>query len=234
LISERREALAKIVGTKGDAPAETVFEKLYRMATEKGGGNIERLAQARKAIGGSEWDEFASGIISRMGRDAAGEFSPDRFRTAYGNLSDSGKAILFRSTGKGDVAGHLDDIATISQRFKELNKYSNPSGTARGGSFVAGLGGLWLDPLTTLSTVATGRIAAQILARPATAAPLARWSRTYLALASTPSNSTLASFNIASRNLANTVNAELGTKLNPMDFLRQIQGPSPARTEEQK
>jgi hypothetical protein len=53
---------------------------------------------ARKTIGHEAWDEVASAVIGRMGRDASGNFSPDRFVTAYGALSPQSRQILFGST----------------------------------------------------------------------------------------------------------------------------------------
>jgi hypothetical protein len=88
-------------------------------------------------MGSSDWNEVGSTIVSKLGRDVEGNFSPRRFLTDYGKISDAGKNVLFRSGGKSTLADSLDDIATISSRFKELEKYANPSGTSR--SMMGGL-----------------------------------------------------------------------------------------------
>jgi hypothetical protein len=130
-VSDRRAALAKIVGADGNAPAETVLSRIEAMAGSSSRADISKLIQARKAIGASDWNEIASTVVTRLGRDVEGNFTPQRFLTAYGKLSPAGKDILFRSAGKSDLASHLDDIARVSSRFKELQKFANPSGSGR-------------------------------------------------------------------------------------------------------
>lgn len=230
LASERRESLAKIVGADGNAPAEAVLSRIEAMAGSTSRADISKLAQARKAIGADDWNELASTIVSRLGRDVEGEFSPQRFITAYGKISDAGKNVLFRSGGKSELANYLDDIARVSSRFKELQKFANPSGTAR-----AGFGGLigagaFAEPITTLTTVLGGRVLATALAKPATAASIAKWARANEGLVRAPSPARLAALNIASKNLIST----LGVKnLTTADFLRALQSPGVGRANDQ-
>lgn len=244
LVSQRRESLAKIVGADGNAPAEQVFDRLLAKAGGTTRADINSLAQARKAIGSEDWNEFVSGVVGRMGRDPTTkgapealqgvDFSPQRFLTAYSKLSDSGRSLLFSSGGKSELASSLKDIAAVSSRFKELQKFANPSGT---GQTVAGGGiaaGLLTEPLTTISLVAGGRALAMALSQPATAASTAQFVRRYEIAIKSPSPATVAGLTIASRNLANTLNAKLGLNVSPEDFLRTIQGGVPARAEDEQ
>lgn len=230
LVSDRRESLAKIVGSDGNAPAEAVLSRIEAMAGSTSRADISKLAQARKAIGAEDWNELSSTIVSRLGRDVEGQFSPQRFVTAYGKLSDAGKSVLFRSGGKAELATHLDDIAKVSSRFKELQKFANPSGTAR-----AGFGGLigagaFAEPITTLTTVLGGRVMATALAKPASAASIAKWARANEAIVRSPSPARLSALNTASRNLIST----LGVKnLTTADFLRALQSPGVGRADDQ-
>lgn len=230
LASERRESLAKIVGSDGNAPAEAVLSRIEAMAGSTSRADISKLVQARKAIGSEDWNELASTIVSRLGRDVEGQFTPQRFITAYGKLSDAGKSVLFRSGGKSELASHLDDIAKVSSRFKELQKFANPSGTAR-----AGFGGLigagaFAEPITTLTTVLGGRAMAMALAKPATAASIAKWARANEAIVRAPSPARLSALNTASKNLIST----LGVKnLSTTDFLRALQSPGVSRANDQ-
>lgn len=231
LVSDRRAALAKIVGADGNAPAETVFDRLTAMAGSSSRSDIARLMQARKAAGSETWNEMASTVVTRLGRDVEGDFSPQRFTTAYGKMSQAGRDVLFRTTGKGDLASHLDDIAKVSSRFKELQKFANPSGTAR-----AGLGGLIgtgavVNPLITLKTVVGGRILATMLAKPATAASVAKWAKANEVLVMSPSPARISALNSASRNLINTIGAK---NLTPADFLKALQSPATSRAEDQQ
>ena len=232
LVSDRRESLAKIVGASGDVPAEKVFDRLAAMAGGNSRADIEKLSQARKAIGPDDWNEFASGVVSRLGRDTEGNFSPARFLNDYNKLSDAGKSILFRSGGKSELAQHLDDIATISSRYKDLQKFANPSGTAQG-VIGSGLGasivmplmhGDVKTPLITLASVMGGRVLAQALSQPATAASIAKISRAQFALATSPSAKNVAAYSLAARNLINTM-GERAQGLSPSDFIRALQGP---------
>lgn len=231
LLSDRREALAKIVGKDGNAPAEQVFERLVSMASSSGRADISKLAQARKAIGEADWNEFASGVIGRMGRDTANfsgperlqsdNFSPQRFLTAYGKLSEEGKSVMFRSGGKTELAERLDDIARISTRFKELQKFANPSGTGQtvaGGSLVAGL---MTAPLTTIGTVLGGRVMAYALSRPATAASVAKVARAQEMLVRAPSPAKIVAFSLAARNLINTLGS-YGQGISPEAFMKAL------------
>lgn len=232
LVSDRRESLAKIIGADGNAPAETVFSRIEAMAGSTSRADISKLAQARKAMGADDWNEMASTVVSRLGRDVEGNFTPQRFITAYGKLSDAGKTLLFRSGGKSDLASHLDDIATVSSRFKELQKFANPSGTARNASWTAMGAGVATAPLTTLTTVLGGRAVAMALAQPASASSIAKLAKSQLALVTNPTPSRIAAYALAARNLISTIGAK---DITPQDFLRSLQGgPVPARAQDEQ
>lgn len=221
-VSKRREELAKIIGKDGNAPAEQVFDTIVRYAGEKGGADISRLAKAKNAIGG-DWDEVVSGVVGRMGRDAEGNFTPDRFATAWGSLSSSGKSLLFSNSAHRSA---LEDIFTISAKAKDSYKrFGNPSGTAQNVGFAAGVAGLLADPITTIGVVAGGNVLSRILAQPATASSMARWSRVYTAAVTKPTAATAATLQVATRNLAATIGDNLGVKIAPQEIIRAISGP---------
>jgi hypothetical protein len=233
LVSDRREQLAKIVGKDGDAPAEKVFDALAAKASGTGRADIEALSNARKVMDPADWNEFASGVVGRLGRDPEGNFSPDRFTTAYGKLTDAGKSLLFRSGGRGDLAQHLDDIAIVSSRFKDLQKYANPSGTAQNVGFGAAGAGLIAEPMTTIATVIGANALARVLAQPATAASAAKLARTQLKLVTNPSVANVAAYTVASRNFATTLES-IGVPANSNDFLKALQGPVRGAAEEEQ
>ena len=83
-----------------------------------------------------------------------------------------------------------------------------------GGANVAG----FVEPTTLITGLIGDRVMAQARSTQATAAPLARWSRAYSALARQPSARSMAGFEMASRNLANTMSARLGTTFTPADI----------------
>lgn len=207
LVSDRRENLARLLKAPNE---EGVFERIARAAGSTSTADTKLLSQARKALPADEWNEIASAVVDRMGRASDNQFSAERFVTAYGKLSPEGKRVLFRSAGKADLAQALDDIATVSSRFKDLSRYANPSGTFQQGA-AAGIGaGLFAEPVTTVSTLLGGRVMSEILARPATARSMARWAKTYQRLVAAPARGTLASAKAASQRFASDIGRELG------------------------
>lgn len=172
-----RDALQKVIGKQ--TSDEGIFAKIEAMAGSTSRADQSGIMKVRRAVGKETWDEISSAVIGRMGRDATGNFTPDRFLTAYGKLSPTGKAMLFRSTGKKGLAESLDDLAKVSSRFKELNKFANPSGTGQtviGGSYLAGA---LLDPMTVVGTVGGTNIIARVLAKPQVARSVADYAKAY-------------------------------------------------------
>lgn len=182
-IAEQKN-LDKIIGPQSD---EGLFSKIQAMAGSTSRADIQNLARVRQAVSPETWDDMSSAVLANMGRDAAGNFSPDRFLTAYGKLSKNGKNLLFRGNGKDDIASSLDDIAAVSARFKQLNQYANPSGTGQaiiGGSYIPGL---FVEPTSVVSGLVGTRALSNVLARPTTAKKLAAWSKAYEVAATKPS-----------------------------------------------
>lgn len=239
LAMDRREALQKIVGRTGDNAGENVFDRLLGMAGGTGRADIAKLAQARKAMGPEAWNEFTGTVIQRLGKDMDGNWTPDRFVTAWGKMSESGKTLLFGSSSAHRQA--LNDIYQISSRVAgDFKKFGNPSGTAQsvlGGELIskgpwaaAGTAG-WFAPLTTAATLLGNRVVANVLASPATASSMARWSRAYEALVKKPAAGSLVTFQQASKNFSTTIADKLGVNVNPTDFLRIMQGPAAGRAD---
>lgn len=231
LSSDRSEKLASILGAKSD---EGIFDRMTAMAGSSSRANINLLRAARKSVDAASWDEYASGVISRLGRDAEGNFSPDRFVTAYGKLTPEAKSILFKSTGRADAAQALDDIAAVSSRMKSLNKYANPSGT---GQTVAGVGelhGMLYAPLSTLGSIVSGRVLSHLLSKPQTVRATANWAMAAERQATKPSAANSASYRQASKALAIATGRELGRLDLSPQFLRQLNGAMPSAAEDQQ
>lgn len=185
-----QKVLDKIIGPQSD---EGLFSSIQAMAGSNSRANIQSLMRVRKAVSPETWNEISSAVISKMGRDPDGNFTPDRFLTAYGKLSENGKTLLFKGNGNKELASSLEDIATVSRRFKQLNQFANPSGTAQnliGGAIPLGL---WVEPTTLISSVASSRALASVMAKPTSAKKLAEWAKAYekVAVAPTPANSNM-------------------------------------------
>jgi hypothetical protein len=232
-ISEKRAALAKIIGTKADAPPETVLSRIWSMASGKNGADISRLLQARKSMGAENWNEMTASIIDRMGRTAQdAEFSGDRFVTAWNNLSGQGRKLLFSSTGKDSAAKAVEDLVTISNAYKRLKEFSNPSGTGRTVTVGGMLGMAWVEPISMLTGALGGHVFARMMARPVTATPARNWAQTYVVAARAPNNPVAqAALAKSSAALAEKAGQQLG--IDPARILQRLQGAIPAPAGEQ-
>jgi hypothetical protein len=231
--SKVREDLSRVLNIRNE---EGIFAKIQAMAGSKSTADINMLGRVRGAIGPDKWDEVASAVIEKLGRAPDGTFSPDRFigPSGLGGLSDEGKRMLFRSTGKMGHADAIDDIATISQRWKSLNQYANPSGTGQtvmGGAMGAGM---FADPITTLSTIAGARVFSHILAKPATARSTAAWSRSYERAAKVQSMAAVEGFRQASKLLAANIGREVGRPDLVPQLTQKLQGAVPVAADEQQ
>jgi hypothetical protein len=152
-------------------------------------------------------------------------------------LSEEGKRLLFRSTGLSSHADVIDDIATISKRFKQLNQYANPSGTGQttlGGALGAGA---VADPITTATTFLGSLGISAVLSRPASARSMAAWSRAYQKAATQPTQANVQGYQQASKlfaaSIANSVERQI-VNIDPGTLARQFQGAVPAGAEDKQ
>lgn len=200
-ISDRRMQLNKIVGIKGDAAPEAVFSRLVSYAGSKSSADIDRLILARKTMGSEAWNEVASAAVAKLGRDPQGNFSPDRFFTAYGNISPNGRRALFGSTDK-DVTKALDDINTVVNAYKsKITQFGNPSGTAQNLIGASMAGAVFSDPMhivKALGGIMGGNALARALSQPATAPLVAEYVRAQ-------SSGSPAAIQAAAQNLARAI-----------------------------
>jgi hypothetical protein len=218
--AQRRETLGRILNSQSD---EGIINQIRNAASSRASADIWKLSTARKAVGNDEWNDVAASVVQSLGRDAEGNFSPARFVTDYGNLSERGKDLLFRATGNRQLATALDDIATIASRAKEVQRFGNPSGTAQNTVGVGTLAAMAVDPITTISGVVGANVMSRILSAPATASSAARWSRAYQAAVQTPTAATFAGLQIASRNFASTLGDKLGVTVDPTKLFQPAQ-----------
>lgn len=205
-IVERRTALSKIVGVKGDAAPEAVFARLVAMAGSKSTADIGRLAMARKTVGYEAWNELASAIVNKLGRDTRGEFSVQRFLTAYGNMPTNGRRILFKSTGRDNLGAALDDIAFVTKQIEgRLSEFANPSGTARRLTATNTVMDMIHHPIRALSTILGGNRIATLLSEPASARLTSEWLKAYRDSLVAPSAGKSRAQQTAARKLADEI-----------------------------
>lgn len=183
-IADKREALRKIVGNEGDATPEAIVQRVRNYASGSGVADLGRLQSIMSVLDESAKNELRSAILAQIGETKDG-FSPAKFRTEMGpsKFSPAGRQLLFGP----ELNQVLDDIGTISQRFEQVAKLGNPSGTGR---FVAfgGLGtaagasvmaGTALPVLAAAAGIVGTYALARMLARPATARAVKQFAQDY-------------------------------------------------------
>jgi hypothetical protein len=224
LVAERRKQLDKLLGT--DKSNEGIVGTIQRLSGTNSAANIALLRAARKAVSPQEWNDLTSAVIGKLGLNREGKFSGDIFVSDYGKISPEAKNILFSSTGvtstnalgaTQSLRQSLDDIARLSNKMKQLQKFGNPSGTAQNlaaaGGIGAGLGsiatgimtGSIIEPISALSVLVGGRAIADYLAQPATAEKIAKWMKVYAVSAAHPSFGRATILASATRNLASAL-----------------------------
>lgn len=206
-IENRREMLTKIIGSDGAQSGEAVADRLVRMAGSKSTGDIQRLMQARKAVGADVWDEVSSNAIHALGRGRDGSFNLSNFLNGYSSLSENGRNVLFASTSKSGLKKDLDALAKLSEKHKELQALGNHSGTGGLVATLSGLSGLWLAPMHTIGTAVSGYVLAKALASPVHVRNISRFARAVYEGSKTPKGQ--ASLKLATMTLAKSL-ADLG------------------------
>jgi hypothetical protein len=221
-VAQNREALVGLLGgNQAGASSEGVYSAIQRAAGPK--GNLDLLNQAKSAVDPADWDELARGAVGQMGRDLDGNFSPARFLSDYGRISDGAKDTLFGQSGgpfgTGQVRQNLDDIQAVSRQWAKLKGYANPSGT---GHTVAGVAALEAapeaihHPIAVIASLLGANTVGKWLASPAGSGAASNWMKANMAWAARPSPATMNMIRSAATNVASTASAQYGAKLDPM------------------
>lgn len=219
-MSAMREQLAKIVGKKEEAVSdEQIFNRLFNASKDGGSANNKLVQRAITVMEPEQLKAFQAGILSKLGRDAQGNFSPDRWLGAKGinALSPRAKAMIFKDEPK--LVQALNDVTTISERFKNLNKFGNPSGTSQGI-----FGGLTItsmihSPIKTLAAIAGANGFTRIMSKPATAQGFADWARRYENFVRNPTEQSGKLAYRAGQQLNRMIAEETGKQVDVNDYL---------------
>jgi hypothetical protein len=217
------QELASAVLGKGGKSDEALFNAIDAYAKSGGRADVKTLADIVRNIPAQDRGDLSGAIIRKLGQSKqTGGFSLDMFASQWADYTPQAKAVLFGNAGPYRQA--LDDIAKISQRYKDIGKrFGNPSGTAQNVNLAAVVGGIVASPFAAIPTLLGGAVAAKMLAAPAGASSLAKWGRSYMVAQASPTPQRLVAFQIASRNLSNTASS-FGGNVSPADLIRSIQG----------
>lgn len=227
------QELAETVLGKGGKTDEALFTAIDAYAKAGGKGDVKTLADLVKTIPEKDKGDLAGALIRKMGHSTqTNDFTLEMFASDWGKYSPQAKAVLFGNAGPYRQA--LDDIALISQRYKDIGRrFGNPSGTAQNVSLLGTAAWVIGSPYTAIPAILGGAVAARMLAAPAGASSISKWGRVMEAVKQSPSPQRIAALQTASRNLVNTSTA-FGGRVSPPDFMRQLQGSVPAGAQDEQ
>ena len=194
-VNDKREALISLIGgNAANASSENVFGNIAALAGNKtGSADVNLLNQVRRVMSPDEWKRATSGVISHMGRDADGNFSPARFLgpNGFNSLSDAGKDLLFGASDT-PMRNSLETIADVSRQFGNLQKYANTSGTGHAVIGAETAKQALANPLDVLASMVGGRKVAEMISNPTTSGATGEWVKAYLnSMPHTPIGSSL-------------------------------------------
>lgn len=132
---QRIEKLDKLIDAKNP---EAVGASLFKAATAKGKGDIEKLRAVQRTLKPEEWNDYVAGVIRHMGQPVASArgmareqgFSVNSFLTAFQRMEPEARHILFRSRASAELAQSLDDLAATVGRMAEFEATANTSRSA--------------------------------------------------------------------------------------------------------
>ena len=199
-----QELADRVIG-KGQKAPEALFETIHGYARK--GGDVGTLARLVGQLPQGMRGDLAASFIRELGvSPTTKQFSMDYFIRHWGDITPRAKAVMFGNAGEHVQA--LNDIATLAGRVKEVKgRFGNPSGTAQNSIFavLAGMAGHSL--VGTAQTAGLGGVAylgARMLASPAGASSIAKYTRALERANRTPTIENVTSMKLMQRNLANT------------------------------
>ena len=211
--------MKRVIGAGQGRTDNALFDAINGYTKSNSKGDLKTLSRLLDVITQEERGNLAGAIIRRMGASprAASEFSGDVWLSNWRQITPQAKSLLFGTTG--GLRQSLDDIAKVSERFKQLNQFSNPSGTGHQVSGVALAAAVIKAPHVAIPAIVGGRIASEIMARPATAASMAKWAKAYDLSVRKPGAATATFLIDASRSFSNTIQKNFDKKVDPNDLL---------------
>jgi hypothetical protein len=114
----------------------------YAMGEAAKGGS--RLLRLRQNFQPDEWRTVAATVFDRLAQASPGargaaelggeahDFSVSAFMTNWNKLSSEAKDALFGGPGMKEAREAIDQLVRVANRVKDVERMSNPSGTARG------------------------------------------------------------------------------------------------------
>jgi hypothetical protein len=215
--------------TNKNVTDEKLVGKLINAANAKT-GDISLLRDVREALPGTDFEPVAGQLLGELGHNpATNSFSLNNFTKNWNNISPAAKSIMFDPSH----AKILDQVANLGKFLKGGEQYASGGG---GAAHAVGLIEILEHAAHAATELATGNVKpaaklgaglaggftiGKLLARPATASSIAKWTRAAEVYRRAPSIRNRVIVNIATRNLINNL-ADTGI---PAEISRRILGP---------
>jgi hypothetical protein len=215
-VQANRERLVQVLGgDKATASPEAVYGKIMQLAGSTNAADIGLLRDVKAALPPNDWDRISQATMGQLGYNPTTDsFSPAKFLTGYGKLSDAAKEELFAPGSM--TRQNLDDIQAISNQWKSVWRYANPSGTGHVASALAVIEGAVHRPISTVAALIGGRAMGNFLASPAGSGAMSNWMRANMANSLRPSPATQDAIRHAAVRVSAIASAQLGAKIDPM------------------
>lgn len=212
MLSGRSEALNTLLGNN-DASTFTKLSSLTQVGSKE---NSRLLMQARAAIPKQDWGDFGATLMNNMGQGPKG-FSPAKFLTEYGKMSEPAKNIIFSAEHRAS----LDNFAKVANSLERVSKMGNPSGTGNVISTLAAGAGV-LHPITLLGTALPPYALAKIMAKPAGVRGMSNFSEAYSRFANSANAATARTLTTATKAFSLVVAKELGDTAKARDIEQHL------------
>jgi hypothetical protein len=216
-LADANGLLRRLIDSRGEGAIATLLN-----ATKEKGGNVALLAQLKRTMNPHDFQVIGGQLLHELGHNnSTGGFSLAKFVTGWDKTADHAKSILFSP----QHLQNINDIVGLGSHIKSALRESNTSHTA--GALI--LFDVARDVLEFGAAAAAGTLSGATLAGtamaipavlfshwlsgPATASSMAAWSRARVGLLGHPTPARLATFNIATRNLANNLGVPVETIL---------------------
>lgn len=169
-----RESLERVYGSlrnfaKEGQTEEGAFREIVTamqgQTTSRGRGDFRKLRDLRRSLTPDEMGQVASGIIRSSGRATEGaDFSVSVFANNWSRMGERQKDIVFGA--QGPLREALDDLAVVTGKLAEVQGQANFSRSGVSVQNVATIGGLTVDPLTTVTALLGQAAVGDVLSNP--------------------------------------------------------------------
>ena len=172
-------------------------------------GNIKLMGQLKAQMPPEAFQQVSGQLLHELGHNpATNSFSLSQFGTNWNKLSQEAKNTMFEPGHKKT----LDGLANMGAFLKNTDKYKNFSQTGHSVAWVEiidhlaeavgeAIGGNFKPTMKLGAGLAAGAMFGKALARPASAAAIARWTRAAQSYGASPSIKNRVGINLATKSL---------------------------------